>query len=82
MAICDNSGNYHYVKDYLLCRHDDSLSDLADWKTGSRAVDVCSWSGFQDWWQRNFPLLKVRSSNNDIFTDCYIFKNMEKFSVL
>ena len=76
------TGSYSSTSTYKLRRNDDDHGDMADWSSASQPGTICSWSCFCSLWTRKCPLIKVRPPSRDICTDCFIFRNMHKFSAI
>ena len=51
-------------------RPNDDDSEAPLWPTGSERKEVCSWGKFLEYWETNFPHIKMRRCGADTCTDC------------
>ena len=57
------------VEDYLARPNDDD-SPVPLWPTGSERKQICSWTAFLRYWDKNFPNIKMRKRGANTCTDC------------
>jgi hypothetical protein len=50
-----------------------------EWNVQNKKT-ICSWHAFLQFWDRNYPMIRLSSPAADICTDCHIFYNSQKYN--
>ena len=76
-------GNFGSKKLFIK-RMDENTDDFVDFADGEDSDDqfdrMYSWSSFLNFWNKNYPLIRIKPKSEDMCGECHIYMNRVKYS--
>jgi hypothetical protein len=74
VAKATAKGDYGKVKDFAK-RVDD------EWPVDLQPGPICDWRCFRDYWDSEYPNIRIRPTSQDTCGECYVWRNRVKFGI-